>query len=132
MGRTPAASVDIMSVRHLVIVESEVVSKLVNHSFAYFLHGLMPRTGDAVDRTPEHGDLVRHQRHAMRPFGERDATVDAKELRIAVGIALDALEVMIGRLVLDRDDDVLMRSANHFGSDFSASLTTRSNSSRVR
>ena len=43
----------------------------------------------------------------MRPFGESDATVDAKELRIVVGVALDALEIVIGRLVLDGDDDVL-------------------------
>jgi hypothetical protein len=90
--------------RHLVVVEPEVVTQLVNHGLAHLLHSLLPRAADAVDRSAKHGDLVREQRHVVRPFGERDATVDAEQLRIGVGVAL---EVVLGRLVLGLDDNVL-------------------------
>lgn len=58
-GTTPRPNEFRQSVRHLVIVESEVVPELVDNSFAYFLHGLMPRTGYAIDRATEQGDLTR-------------------------------------------------------------------------
>ena len=93
--------------RHLVVVEPEVVTQLVNHGLAHLLHSLLPRAAHAVDRSTEHSDLVRQQRHFVRPFGECDATVDAEQLRMGVGTALDAFEIVLGRLVLGRDDNVL-------------------------
>ena len=43
----------------------------------------------------------------MRAVGEQDATVDAKELRTDAGIMLDAGDIVMRWLILDRDDDVL-------------------------
>ena len=66
--------------RHLVIIESEVVSELMDHRRAHLLYGFVPRVNNAVDRAANHNDLVRQHRHVMRAAHERDATVDAKEL----------------------------------------------------
>jgi hypothetical protein len=44
--------------RHLVVVEPEVVTQLVNHGLAHLLHSLFPRAAHAIDRSTERGDLA--------------------------------------------------------------------------
>jgi hypothetical protein len=75
--------------RHLAIVEPEVVSQLLNHGLAQLLHSLLPRAADAVDRSAEHGTI---------------SSGSNEQLRIGVGVAL---EFIFGPLVLGRDDNVL-------------------------
>jgi hypothetical protein len=73
--------------RHLAIVEPEVVSQLLNHGLAQLLNSLLPRAADAVDRSAEHGTI---------------SSGSTKQLRIGV-----ALEFIFGPLVPGRDDNVL-------------------------
>ncbi len=68
------------SMRHLVILESEVVSELMDDCRPHLLYGFVPRVSNAVNRSAKNNDRARQYWHVMRAGGERDATVDAKEL----------------------------------------------------
>src|ERR1700733_541013 len=98
--------------RHLFVVQAEVVAQLVDHRFAHFVDRFAAGAGDAVDRAAEDRDLVGHERHvAMRAFGQRDAAIDAEQLRGGLTVVFDGFEIFGGRFFLDRDDHV----ADHLG-----------------
>jgi hypothetical protein len=103
---------------HLLVVEAEIVSELVNNGLTHFPHGLLPSGGDAVDRAAKYRDLVWQQRHVVRSLGKRHAAVDAQKFRIAVRVVLDAIEVFGGRLLFDGDEDILNEVGESFWKRF--------------
>jgi hypothetical protein len=83
------------------------MAELVNQRLANLGYGFRAVVRDAVDRPAEDRDLVGQQRRVVRAFGERDAAIDAEQLVAVAVVAFGALQIFVGRLFLDGDDDVL-------------------------
>ena len=83
------------------------MAELVNQRLANLGDGFGAVARDAVDRPAEDRDLVGQQRRVVRTFGERDAAIDSQQLVVVPAVAFGALQIFVGRLFLDGDDDVL-------------------------
>ncbi len=92
--------------RHLVVVKAEVVAELVDHRLTDLRNRLIPRAGDAVDRSAKYDDLARQRRRSAAPLSECDAAIDSEQLYVATTTASDTIEIVDARLVLDRDGHV--------------------------
>lgn len=82
------------------------MAELVDHRLTDLRNRLIPRAGDAVDRSAKYDDLVRQRWHSAAPLSECDAAIDSKQLDVATATASDTLEIVDARLVLDRDGQV--------------------------
>src|SRR5260370_16801261 len=81
------------SENHLVIVQAEVVSQLVDDRLADLADGLAAVAGDAEDRPAENGDLVgEHRYHVVRALRHRHPAGDAEEL---VGLLVESIPLLL-------------------------------------
>jgi len=94
-------------VRHVMVLEAEVMAELVDHGFADLPHCLAARRGHAHDRAAEDRDLVGQLRqHVVSALRHGHAAVDAEELVVLVAIA-ECIQVVVVRLLFDYYRDVL-------------------------
>src|SRR5262249_53324286 len=101
------------SVRHLLVSEPEHVADLVDDGVADLADGLASRRAAAQGRPAKDRDLRRQARQGRAAVEEWDAAEDPEELLIVGRVGL--LVVLVGRLLLDGDDDVLEIAPELFG-----------------
>src|SRR5260221_8836581 len=107
------------SIHHVVIPEPEVVSELVDDGFAHLNDDLLPGVADAEDGAAEDRDLIGKHEHVVRAAGARDAAVEAEQLAAGlVGIVVQYVEIVLGRLVLHDDGHVLDQVGEPFRKAF--------------
>lgn len=93
IGERFQASVFNGSVRHVVIVQAEVVTQLVDHGVAHFAYDLTPIADDAQDRPAEDGDLVgKCRKHVVRPPRACHTAIDAEKLSVRI---LEEIEILV-------------------------------------
>src|SRR6266545_2107971 len=92
-------------VGHLVVAEAQHVADLVDDGVSDLADGLAARLAKAQDRTAEDGDLGGQVRGHRVALEEGHTAKDAEEL-LLVGRVRQVV-VIVRRLVLDNDDDVL-------------------------
>ena len=94
---------------HLVVVQAEVMPKLVNDRVADLADGLPAAGGDAKNRTAKNGDLVgKGRQHVEAALGQGNAAIDAKELVLVRSVA-KRFEIFVGRFFLDDNHDIVQQ-----------------------
>ena len=98
---------DYSSEDHLVVVQAEVMPKLVNDRVADLADRIPAAGRDSKNRTAKNGDLVRKDgQHVKASLSQGDAAINAKEL-VVVRTVAKRFEVFVSRFFLDNDDNIV-------------------------
>lgn len=92
---------------HLIVVQAEVVPKLVNDGVANLADGLPAAGGNTEDRPSKNSDLVgQGGEHVKAAVSQRNSAINAQEL-VVVRTVVKRFEVFVSRFLLDNDHNVV-------------------------